>query len=43
MPRSLAPNEPMPLTRPAGDHEWQVATRTRYGTLRPSELTFTIR
>jgi hypothetical protein len=42
-PRSLAPNEPMALTGPAGDQEWQVATRTRYGTLRPSKLTFTIR
>lgn len=43
MPRSLAPDELMPLTGPAGDHEWQVATRTRYGTLRPSKLKFTIR
>jgi hypothetical protein len=43
MPGSLAPAEPMPLTGPAGDQEWQVATRRGYGTLRPSRLTFTIR
>lgn len=43
MPRNLAPNQPMPLTGPAGDFRGQVATRTHYGTLRPSKLTYTLR
>lgn len=41
--RSIARDEPVPLTGNPGVHIWQVATRTRYGTLRPSPLRFTIR
>ena len=42
--RSIALGEPVPLTGHPGEHAWQVATRTRYGTLRrPSRPRFTIR
>ncbi|HEY3529083.1 MAG TPA: transglutaminase-like domain-containing protein [Nocardioides sp.] len=41
--RGLALDEPLPLDGDPGPHGWQVATRTRYGILRPSRLAYTIR
>lgn len=41
--RTVALDEPVPLTGHPGEHTWQVATRTPYGTLRPSQFRFTIR
>jgi hypothetical protein len=41
--RSIALDEPVPLDGDPGEHTWRVATRTRYGTLRPSQLAYTSR
>jgi hypothetical protein len=41
--RSIGLQEPLPLDDDPGEHTWTVATRTRYGTLRPSELAYTLR
>ena len=41
--RSLELHEADPLTGSAGEHHWEVATRTRYGMLRPSSLRFAVR
>jgi Transglutaminase-like superfamily len=37
---SIALHEPIRLDGEPGEHTWHVATRTRYGTLRPSELVY---
>jgi len=41
--RTLGLNESVPLTGSAGEHHWQVATRTRYSALRPFSLRFAVR
>lgn len=41
--RSVALDEPVPLAGAPGEHCWQVAALTRYGTLRTSQLAYTIR
>lgn len=38
--RDLALDEPLALVGEPGSHTWQVATRTRYGTLRPSRFSY---
>lgn len=38
--RDLGLDEPVALPGEPGSHTWQVATRTRYGTLRPSRFSF---
>lgn len=40
---SIALDEPIPLAAEPGEQIWEVATRTRYGTLRPSQLAYTAR
>jgi hypothetical protein len=41
--RDVALDEPVPLGGFVGEHEWRVATRTRYGTLPPSVFAYTSR
>jgi hypothetical protein len=41
--RDVALDEPVMLDGPAGEHEWRVATRTRYGTLAPAAFAYTSR
>lgn len=41
--RSIALDEPVPLDGVPGEHAWQVATLTRYASLRPWPLAYTLR